>query len=89
LDLYLYISEKQSSSLSVKDETYNKIVDHLDEFIKNLPQIDKQLLMQTISKCYFKYQNSITKDDKNSITELNIRLLMAMLLDQKTGHDKA
>jgi len=89
LDLFDFISEDQSSSpLLVKDKTYDKIVDHLDEFIKSIRDKDKQILMQTISKCYLKYQNSIIKDDENSIMELNIKLLMAMLLDQKVEYNK-
>ena len=60
----------------------------MNEFIQNFPKKDKQLLLQTISKCYLKYQNSIIKDDENSIMELNIKLLMAMLLDQKVEYNK-
>jgi len=40
-----------------------------------------------MNKPYLKYQDSITKDG-NSIFELNIKLLMAMLLDQKIQYDK-
>ena len=85
MDLFHYILNQSSSPFSIKDKTYDKIVDHLDEFIKNIPENDKQLLKQTISKCFFKYQDSIIKDDRNSIMELNIKLLMVMLLDQKWG----
>jgi hypothetical protein len=85
LDLLDYISEYQSSSFSIKDKTYDKIVDHLDEFLKNTSEEkDKQLLLQITSKCYLKYQDSIIKGDGNSIWELNIKLLMAMLIGQKT-----
>jgi len=88
MDLFNYISENQSSPLLVKDKTYNKIIDHLDEFIKNMSEEkDKQLLLQTISKCYIKYQGSI-KNNGDSIFELNIKLLMAMLIDQKLQYDK-
>jgi len=38
----------------------------------------KQMLMQITSRCYLKYQDSITKDDHDSIIELNIKLLMTM-----------
>jgi len=61
----------------------------LDEFIKNILEKDKQFLMQIISKCYLKYYGSIIKDDENSITELNIKLLMTMLLNQKISYNKA
>jgi len=88
LDLLDYFAQSQLSSLFIKDKTYDKIVDHLDEFIKSLPEKDKQLLMQTISKSYLKYQDSIIKGDGNSIWELNIKLLMAMLIDQNTQYDK-
>ena len=54
MDLFDYISENQSSPLSVKDETYNKIVDHLDKFIRkfaragqtNITSSYKQILSQ-------------------------------------------
>jgi hypothetical protein len=61
----------------------------LDEFIKNISEEkDKQLLLQIISKSYLKYQDSIIKGDGNSIWELNIKLLMAMLIGQKTQYNK-
>ena len=89
LDLFHYISENHSSSpLSVKDETYNKIVDHLDKFIESLPEQDKQILLQVINKSYLKYQDSIIKGNGNSIFELNIKMLMAMLIDQTSHYDK-
>jgi hypothetical protein len=89
LDLYDYFSQNQSSPLSIKDETYNKIISQLDEFIKSLPEEkDKQILLQVISKSYLKYQDSITKGNGNSIFEININLLMAMLIAQKLEHNK-
>ena len=65
-------------------KTYNKIVDPLDEFINSLSEKEKQLLLQTISKCYLKYQDSIIKYNRDSIFELNIRFLMAMIIDQES-----
>ena len=90
LDLLDYFSQNQSSSpLSVKDETYNKIVDYLDKFIESLPEQDKQILLQVINKSYLKYQDSITKyHDGNSISELIIKLFVSMLIDQNLQHDK-
>jgi hypothetical protein len=88
LDLLDYFSQYQSSSVSIKDKTYDKIISHLDEFIKSLPEKDKQILLQVISKCYLKYQDSITKDAGNSIFEINIKLLMAMLIDQNPQYNK-
>ena len=39
-----YFSQSQLSSLSINDKTYDKIINHLDEFIKSLPEEkDKQL----------------------------------------------
>jgi hypothetical protein len=87
LDLLDHFSQSQLSSLSVKDETYDKIVNHLDESIKNLTQEDKQLISQTLSKCYFKYQDSI-KAKGTSGFELKMGLLMAILLDQQLQIDK-
>ena len=69
-------------------KTYNKIVDPLDEFINSLSEKEKQLLLQTISKCYLKYQDSIIKYDRDSIFELNIRFLMAMIIDQESYDNK-
>ena len=91
LDLLDYFSQSQLSSLSAKDETFGIIVDHLDEFIKSLPEEkDKQILLQVINKSYLKYQNSITnEDDGNSIYELIIKLLMAILIDQNLDHYKS
>ena len=77
-------SQPQLSSLSAKGKTFDKIISHLDEFIKSLPEEkDKQLLLQVINKSYLKYQDSITnKDDGNSTSELIIKLFMAILIDQ-------
>lgn len=58
----------------------------MNEFIQNFPKKDKQLLLQTISKCYLKNQDSIIKDNGNS--ELNIELLMALIIDQKIQFNK-
>ena len=89
MDLYDYFSQSQSSPLSIKDKTYDKIISHLDGFIKSLPdEKDKQILLQVISKSYLKYQDSITKGNGNSIFEININLLMAMLIAQKLEHNK-
>ena len=55
-----YFSRSQLSSLSINDKTYDKIINHLDEFIKSLPENDKHTLLQVINKSYLKYQNSIT-----------------------------
>ena len=60
----------------------------MNDFIQNFPKKDKQLLLQTISKCYLKYQDSVIKGDGNSIWELNIKLLLAILIDQKTKYNK-
>ena len=87
MDLFDYFSQYQSLPLSIKDKTYDKIISHLYEFIKSLPEKDKQILFQVIRKSYLKYQDSIIKGDGNSIFELNVKLLMAMLIDQKLEHN--
>jgi hypothetical protein len=86
LDLFDYFSQSQLSSLSVKDETYDKITDHLDEFLKNISEKDNQLLIQTLRKCYLKYQDSI-KTNANSRLELITRMLMSILIDQQIQID--
>ena len=84
-----YFSQSQFSSLSINDKTYDKIINHLDEFIKSLPENDKHTLLQVINKSYLKYQNSITKEDEgNSIYELIIKLFIAILIDQNLDHYK-
>jgi len=83
-----YFSQSQLSSLSINDKTYDKIINHLDEFIKSLPENDKHTLLQVINKSYLKYQNSITQTDRNSIYELIIKLFIAILIDQNLDHYK-
>ena len=73
-------------TLHVKDMEYNKIISILDEFIENLSDKDKQLILQIINKCYFKYVKSI-KGDENSGFELNARMLMSILIDQQIQID--
>jgi hypothetical protein len=70
----------------IKDIEYNKIISSLTEFIENLSDNDKQLILQIINKCYFKYEKSI-KGDKNSGFELNTRMLMSILIDQQIQID--
>ena len=84
-----YFSQSQLSSLSINDKTYDKIINHLDEFIKSLPENDKQILLQVINKSYLKYRGSITKeDDGNSIYELIIKLFMEMRISEKLEQNK-
>ena len=83
MDVFDYFSQNQVGS-SVKDKTYKRIIDHLDEFVQNIHEEDKQLLFQIISKCYFKYQDPIVKDNEKSIFEIDINLLMAILMYQKS-----
>jgi hypothetical protein len=54
VDFFDYISQTEPITL-IKDKTYDKIFDHLDEFIKSLPEENKQLLLQVINKSYLKY----------------------------------
>jgi hypothetical protein len=70
----------------VKDMEYNKIISILDEFIKNLSDNDKQLILQIINKCYSRYEKSI-KGYENSDFELNTRMLMSILIDQQIQID--
>lgn len=70
----------------VKDMEYNKIISILDEFIKNLSDNDKQLILQIINKCYSRYVKSI-KGYENSDFELNTRMLMSILIDQQIQID--
>ena len=71
----------------VKDMEYNKIISILDEFIKNLSDNDKQLILQIINKYYSRYEKSI-KGYENSDFELNTRMLMSILIDQQIQIDK-
>ena len=70
----------------VKDIEYNKVISRLDEFIENLSDNDKQLILQIINKCYSKYEKSINGGE-NSGFELNTRMLMSILIDQQIQID--
>lgn len=86
MDLFDYFSQSESLSLSLKYKTYVKIIDHLNEFIKSFLENGKQILLQVINKSYLKYQNStINEVDGNSISELIIKLFMAILIGQRLG----
>jgi hypothetical protein len=80
-----FYSQYQSSPLFIKDKTYNKIISHLDEFINGISEKDKQILLQTNSKCYLKYEDLIIKGNQNSISELNITLLMTTLANYQNN----
>ena len=78
LDLFLYFLKLITNIC--KDKTHDQIaVDHLDEFL-NISEKDKRLL-PTTSKRNLKSRASI-KDNRNSIFEINVKLLMALLIDQ-------
>ena len=85
MDLIDYISQSELTT-SLKDKIYDKIFSNLDEFLKNLTDKDKQLISQTISKCYFKYQYSV-KGNGTSGFELNTRMLVSILIDQQIQID--
>ncbi len=71
----------------MKDSTYNKIIRNWTEFVNGLPSDeDKQLLLEIMSKCYFKHQKSI-KAYGISDYELFTALLMSILIDQQIQID--
>jgi hypothetical protein len=81
--VHLFDYSSQTEPITpIKDKTYDRIISHLDEFIKSLPDEDKQLLLQNTSKCYLKYQDSM-KINTESDFELKTRLLMSILIDQQ------
>jgi hypothetical protein len=85
LDLFDFFD--LSSSSSIEDSTYNKIVRNWNEFIDCLPsEEEKQLLLRIMSKCYFKYHKSI-KAYGLSDFELYAALLMSILIDQQIQID--
>jgi hypothetical protein len=87
LDLFDYIPQNQSL-MTAKDKTFDKIISNWDVFINCLDDDDdKQLVLKIISKCYFKYQDSI-KANTNSDFELNTRILMSILIEQQKQIDK-
>jgi|tagenome__1003787_1003787.scaffolds.fasta_scaffold20872731_2 hypothetical protein len=47
-----------------------------------------KLLLQIIGKYYLKFQDSKIKDNGNSVFELNIKLFVKMLIDQKLEFNK-
>ena len=70
-----------------EDSTYSKIISNWNEFIDGLPSEDKQILLEIMSKCYFKHQKSI-KAHGLSDYELYTTLLMSILIDQQTQIDE-
>ena len=66
MDIKNYFSQSQLSSLSKKDEIYDKIADYVEKLIESFSEgKDKQIFLQVINKSYLKYKNSITKGDEN------------------------
>ena len=86
MDLFDYIPQNQSLT-TAKDKTFDKIISNWDVFINCLDDDDKQLVKKIISKCYFKYQDSI-KANTNSGFELSPRILISILIEQQKQIDK-
>ncbi len=87
MDLFDYIYQTRSPLTPIKDKNYDKVIIIWKDFINCLSDEDKQLFTEIISKCYFKYQESI-KAKANSDFELNTGLFMSILIDQQIQMDK-
>jgi hypothetical protein len=86
LDLFDYIPQNRPLT-TAKDKTFDKVISNWEVFINCLDDDDKQLVLKIISKCYFKYQDSI-QANTNSGFELSTRILMSILIEQQKQIDK-
>lgn len=79
MDLLNYIPQNQLLT-TAKDKTFDKIISNWDVFIncRDDDDDDKQLVLKTISKCYFKYQDSIKANTKSDF-ELSTRLMSILI----------
>jgi len=79
--MYRYIDSSDNSHLT-KDETYNRIIKKLDNFMDRLssPE-DKELLLGMISEAYYKHSKAI-QTRSESDTELLLSTLMAIIIEQ-------
>ncbi len=86
MDLFDFIDLASSSKDIEEDETYNKIISNWSRFIDCLQCKDRHLLLELVSKSYFKYQKPI-KVYGLSDFELYIALLMSILIEQQIQID--
>ena len=79
--MYRYIDASDNSHL-IKDKTYNRIKKNLDDFMTSFPSSkDKELLVEMVSKVYYKRYKAIqTKSESD--TELLLSTLMATIIEQ-------
>lgn len=79
--MYRYIDASDNSHL-IKDKTYNRIKNNLDDFMTSFPSSkDKELLFEMVSKVYYKRHKAIqTKSESD--TELLLSTLMATIIEQ-------
>jgi hypothetical protein len=79
--MYRYIESTDSSHL-IKDETYNRIIKNLYDFVTNLSlSKDKKLQLEMVSRVYYTRCKAIqTKSESD--TELLLSTLMATIIEQ-------
>ena len=79
--MYRYIEASDNSHL-IKDKTYNRIKNNLDDFMTSFPSSkDKELLFKMASKVYYKRHKAIqTKSESD--TELLLSTLIATIIEQ-------
>jgi hypothetical protein len=79
--MYRYIEASDNSHL-IKDKTYNRIKNNLDNFMTSFRSSkDKELLLKMVSKVYYKRHKAIqTKSESD--TELLLSTLIATIIEQ-------
>ncbi|MBA3749610.1 MAG: hypothetical protein H0X03_01700 [Nitrosopumilus sp.] len=83
MDLIDYFNETSSAAgPPLKDKTYDKIISYFSNFIDNLENEDKQLLLKIISKSYYRNQESIKAHEDCDYNLIN-GMLMSILIDQQ------
>jgi hypothetical protein len=71
------------TSQTLKDKTYQKIMEQLNGFIEHLPsEEDRHLFSRMVSQCCDKYCEAIKSMEGNDPTLLT-PLIMALLADQQ------
>ena len=79
--MYRYIDASDNSH-SIKDKTYKRIKNNLDDFMTSFPSSkDKELLFKMASKVYYK-RNKAIQTKSESDTELLLSTLMATIIEQ-------
>jgi len=79
--MYRYLDSSVNSQLT-KDQTFNRIIKRLDDFMARLPSPeDKKLLLEMVSEVYYKRRKAIQTKSASDM-ELLLSTLMAIIIEQ-------